>query len=141
MAFKAIKGRWGLRWYPKKASTAFAKDSLVQFDGSGAVEPSTSTSDDNVGIIRKAIAATDSDYASTTKVPIEVPLSPYSEMEGDVSTGTLAASSVGSYFDLTDASGVNQSSGANTAVLCTGYISASKGRFILNATAANKQAA
>jgi len=137
--FKAIKGRWGLRWYPKTASTAFAKDSLVSFS-SGTLIPSSNATDQIQGIIRKAIAATDSDYASTTSVPVEVPLEVACEVEADVSTGTLVAASVGDYFDLTDASGVDQSASADDIVQCVGFISASKGRFIINALAQTKNA-
>lgn len=132
MAFRAVKGRWGLRWYSKTGSQAFANNSLVSWS-SGLLIPSTNATDLIVGIIRKAVASTDSDYASTTKVPVEVPTSPSCEVEADVTTGTLVTTSVGDYFDLTDASGVDQSASADDILLCTGFISATKGRFAINA--------
>lgn len=140
MAFKAAKGKWGLRWYPKKASTAFTINALVQYDGSGAVEPSTTSSLDNVGIIRKTIASTDSDYASTTLVPVEVPLSPTCEVEFDVGTGTLTAADVGLYIDLASSTAADQSASAHDIILVTKFISASKGLGILNGLAPNKPA-
>lgn len=136
MSFYARKGKWGLKWYPKTASTVFAKDSLVAWGGSGYITPSTSSTDAQVGIVQKAVAATDSDYAATTLLPVEVPMEPTAEMEGDVTNGTLAVTSVGAYFDLVNASGVNQAASSNDAVLCTGFISASKGMFQLNSLAA-----
>lgn len=139
MAFKAVKGRWGLRWYAKTASTAFAKDSLVSWS-SGLLIPSTNATDQITGIIRIAVASTDSDYASTTRVPVEIPTGIGCEVEADVTTGTLVTTSVGDYFDLTDASGVDQSASADDIVLCTGFISATKGRFIINAMYQTKNA-
>jgi hypothetical protein len=141
MAFKAVKGKWGLRWWPKTASTAFSVNTLVAVNaGTGFFIPASSTTDFNLGILRKAVTSSDSDYASNTRLPIECPMSPYAEMEGDVSTGTLATTSVGEYFNLTDAAGVDQSSGSNRSVLCTGFISASKGLFVLNSNAATRPA-
>lgn len=137
MAFKAIKGRWGLRWYAKTASTAFSNDSLVSWS-SGQLIPSTNATDQIAGIIRKAVVAADADYASASLVPVEVPTSPVCEVEADVTTGTLVATSVGDYFDLTDASGVDQSASADDIVLCTGFISGTKGRFIINGMAQTK---
>jgi len=139
MAFKAVKGKWGLRWYGKTTSTAFAANSLVSWS-SGLLIPSTNATDQIAGIIRKAVAATDSDYASATKMPVEVPLEQGCEVEADVTTGTLVATSVGDYFDLTDASGVDQSASADDIVLCTGFISGTKGRFVVNAMYQTKNA-
>lgn len=140
MSFFARKGKWGLRFFPKAASTAFSINACVAYNGSGQIIPATSTTDVQVGIIRQAIAATDSDYASTTRVAVEVPLQPTCEMEGDVTAGTLAAASVGSYFDFNNSLGVNQGASANRSVLCTGFITAARGMFQLNSTAANRDA-
>ena len=58
---KWVKGRTKIVWLPKAASTAFTKDALVYFDGSGAIIPADSTSGDHIGTILKTIASTDSD--------------------------------------------------------------------------------
>lgn len=130
------KGKTVLKWLPKKASTVFAEDSLVYFDGSGEIQPADSTSGDHVGIIRVAVAATDDDYASNTKVPVEVPLSPQCEFEADA-TG-LTQDLEGTAVDLTDASTVNGSATAKGVVTLVKFISATKGRFVLNSQYAYK---
>ena len=61
-----------MQWYPKAASTAFTANTLVYFNTTGEVIPADSTSGDHVGIIMKTVASTDSDYASETRVPIDV---------------------------------------------------------------------
>lgn len=132
MAFKAAKGKWGLRWYPKAASTALSIDSLVQFDGNGEIIASTTSSLDNIGILRKAVVSTDSDYASLTLVPVEVPLSPQCEVEFDVTTGTLTAGDVGLWIDLASATAADQSASAHDIILVTKCISTTKGLGILN---------
>ena len=132
MAFKLVKGKSRLEWYAKAASTAFTKDCLVQFEGSGAVIPAAETVTDIVGTNLKTVAATDTDYASTTLIPVEIPLS-LSEavFEGDVTTGTLTAALVGTTMDLDTSAGVGVDAGTDTIhqLLCVGYISASKGLF------------
>lgn len=129
---KWVKGRTKLVFYPKAASTAFAKDSLVYFNGTGEIIPADSTSGDHVGLIQKAVAATDSDYASETRVPVEIPQDKMCVLEADA-TG-LTAAKVGTTMDLTDASTVNGAAADKDAVTLVEYISATKGRFVLNNT-------
>ena len=81
------------------------------------------------------IASTDSDFASTTKVRVAIPKTPYSEFEADV-TGTLTATDVGTQFDLSTAGLVNKAGTTYKVVTCVGYQSATKGRFILNSNLA-----
>jgi len=130
MSMKWVKGRTKVVFYPKAASTAFSKDSLVYFNGSGEIIPADSTSGDHIGIILKAIASTDSDYASKTLVPVEVPQEPQCELEADA-TG-LTAAKVGTTMDLTDASTVDGANASKDAVTLVKYYSATKGRFVLN---------
>lgn len=132
MAMKWVKGRTKIVFYPKAASTAFSKNSLVYFDGSGAIIPADATSGDHIGLILKAVAATDADYASNTLVPVEVPQDKVCEFEADVTSG-LTAAKVGTTMDLTDASTVSISTSKNV-VTCVKYLSATKGRFVLNST-------
>lgn len=123
-------GEVRIEYFRKRASQAFTANTLVERHSDGTITPCTSSTAANIkGVILKTIASTDSDYASTTLVPVLVPLNPETLFEVDVTTGTLAASSEGLKFDLTDAAGVNQSATTNKVMLCEKYISASKGLF------------
>ena len=97
----------------------------------GYVTTATTQSVKHQGIILQSVASTDADFASNTKVLVECPAEQSAEFEADVS-GTLAITSVGSKFDLSDASTVNQAGTTYQVVTCTGFISSSKGRFALN---------
>ena len=133
MSVKWVKGKTKILSLPRKASTVFAKDSLVYL-ASGVILPADATSGDHVGICLEAVAATDSDYAdSGVLIKVEVPVDKMCEFEADVD-GTLAAASVGVAMDLTDAENVNQGATSKAVVTCTKFISSSKGHFVLNAT-------
>jgi hypothetical protein len=142
MSFKLVKGRPQLKWFKKTASTAYARDTLMAMDNStGYLIAASATTDYNIGAIRRAVVSTDADYAQNSLVPVEVPAEPWATYLADVTTGSLAATDVGKYFNLTDAAGVNVSAATNKSVLCVGYISATQGLFILNANAVTLPAA
>lgn len=137
MAFTRKKGKTKLMWLPMTASTVAVDGSLVELtSGQLTIATNTSKAHNIVGVIRKTIVSTDADYATAGRlVPVEVPVEKYVEWEAPVAVGTLAATSVGAYFDLgTDDLGasVDQSASAENIVFCTKYLSATKGWFILN---------
>lgn len=138
--FQLAKGKARVMWFPKKASTPFAVGNLVYADGSGAIQPADSTSGDHIGVILKAVASTDSDYASTTMVPVLVP---YDDTEWvvDVGTGTLTTAMVGNQYDLKDANEIDVSATSKKVVTVTAFISASKARVKINATIHNANVA
>lgn len=136
--FKRISGSPRLSWFPKKASTAFNVGDLVYPDGSGAIQPADATSGEHLGVILKKVVSTDSDYASTTMVPVDV-AGPDDIFEADAAG--LTAAKVGTYMDLTDAATVNGAATAKNVVLMVGYISATKGLFVVSATAYSKYVA
>ena len=88
-----------IEFYPKTASTAFAFDEPVCFTTTGrliaytpgAVQPF-------LGLIKKTIASTDSDYASATRVPVEV-ANLDSEYLIDASTTAAAETDQGEFVD------------------------------------------
>jgi hypothetical protein len=136
MAFIRKQGKTKVMHLPVTPSTAIANGSLVAWS-SGKLIAATHTvnSYDIVGVLRKAIAATDTDYASDRLVPVEVPVEKNVVFEAPVAVGTLVATSRGLYFDLTtadDGSGVDQSASSLDVVQCVKYISATKGWFVLN---------
>lgn len=103
-AFKRVKGEPRIRSYAKKASTAIAMGQVVATDNTGFLIPATSTTTGNliVGIAMETISTTDSDYASTRDVAVDVV-----EKGGDgdrflaqVGTGTAVQATVGQFHDL-----------------------------------------
>ena len=125
MAFVQSSGKVTVEWYRKAASTVFTNGALCGTNGTGEIIPATSTSTTHVGVIQKDIAATDSDYASTTLVPVLVPTDE-TEWEIDVTTGTATEATEGTYVDLTNSLGVDVSASAHDAVFVTKFVSGSK---------------
>jgi len=131
--FKLISsGKTTMEWYPKKASTVFTNGGLVYADGSGAIQPADATSGDHIGIITLTTAATDSDYASNTSVPVYIPKDD-DIFEATVSTGTFTTAMIGNRYDLTDANGINVSASAKKVVTIVGYKSATVALVKINA--------
>lgn len=117
---------------PVTPSQAFVTDSLVKFT-SGKLVPCIAgdAAIDVVGIIRKAIVSTDADYASDRLVPIEVPLEKHVEYELDIGTGTIAATDLGTEYDLAGPVTVDQSATTDKVVKLVARISATKGVFLI----------
>lgn len=132
MAFRRYKGKTKIVQLPVTTSTAFAANSIVSFS-SGYLIPATSstTALSHIGVIRKAVAATDADYAVARSVPVEVPIEKNVEWIGDVTSGLVAAD-VGLLVDLTDASTINRAASTVDAAQVKSVISSTKGTFILN---------
>jgi len=123
MAFTWTKGPTRIEWYKKAASTAFAVNSLVAFDGSENVTPATSTTDANVGVwVKPAVTASSTDYALETLVPIEVADGPNAVLLCTDVAGTAVATDVGTYIDLSNSLVANRAASANDALLCVGFI-------------------
>lgn len=92
-----------IEFYPKTASTALAFNEPVALSTSGrlvAYTPGIATP--FLGLIKKTIASTDSDYASTTRVPVEVGNS-NSEYLIDATTTSAAQTDVGEFVDYVSA--------------------------------------
>lgn len=131
MAFTRFKGKTVTRWLPVTTSTTFTKGDIVAWS-SGLLIKATTTSaaKTHVGVIKKTIAATDADYATSRLVPVEVPLDKMVEWR---STGTaLVASENGLWMDLTSAGAVDRAGSTYDAVQQKGIISSTEGIFILN---------
>lgn len=113
-------------------STAIANGALVAFS-SGLLIAATSTTAPSaiVGVLRKAIVSTDSDYASSRKVLVEVPVEKNVVWEADF-TATLVTTDVGAFADLTDSLTVNRGASTYDVAQIIGYLSATKGYVILN---------
>lgn len=120
-----------IKYFPKVASTAFDRNSLVEF-GSGTLNPA----DDNdvlvLGIIKEEIAATDADYASTTEKGVQL-VGNGVEVEIDATGGTAA---VGTSYGISNAYTVDVADTTNKVFTVTKVISATRviGFFPLTAT-------
>lgn len=131
---KLISGKPTVEYYPKTASTLLYNGSVVQLS-SGQLIAATATSTAHVGVCLRTVAATDSDYASTTMVPVMVP-SVNDVFEIDVKPGvTAAATSVGAECDIYVGNGTTGTlgeqyadTGTNThhQLTIVGFISSSK---------------
>lgn len=115
-----------VEWYPKVASTAFAFNDLVYVDSNGYLTPAVDGANIvPLGLIQKTIAATDSDYASNTRVPVLVAGSD-AEYLCDVGTGTAAQTDVGEHIDIDNASTVDVVASTYDLFYVTEIISTSK---------------
>jgi len=132
MAFIRHRGKTKTIWVPVTTSTAFTKGAIVSYS-SGYVIPATSSTAalSHVGVIKKTIASTDSDYATARLVPVEVPVEKNVEWIGDVTSGLVAAD-VGLLVDLTDSLTINRGASTVDAAMVRGVISSTKGIFVLN---------
>ena len=134
--FYPITEGWTVKYFRKKASTAFAAGALVAFETNGAagdpIEPADASDAELIGIGLKTVASSDADYASNTRYPVLVPTTKGAEMIGSVGTGTLTVADEGLEMDLKDADEVDQSASTTDVLVCTRFIDAATGRFVIN---------
>lgn len=126
MAFRKYKGRTKNMWMPVTASTAIAAGALVTYSSGQLVAATSSTgAADIAGVLVKAIASTDSDYATGGRlVEVMVPLDRHTVWEA--LTASLVTTDVGAEVDLTDSVTVNRGASSIKAVRIAGYLSATK---------------
>lgn len=127
---------WTVKMFRKKASTAFAANSLVAFETNGGagdpIEPADASDAALLGICLKTVTSSDADYADNTRIPVLVPQTKGAEMFGTVGTGTLTVADEGLEMDLKDADEVDQSASTTNVLVCTRFLTASTGRFVIN---------
>lgn len=101
--FYPADDQWEYRQYPIKASTAIVAGALLSPEISGnnvtgkltLMGVENANGSDFFGIIAEEVAATDEDYASTTKVKgVRVPKTPYARAYFKVGAGTFTAADV-----------------------------------------------
>lgn len=102
MAFFPVSGRIKVEYWAKTASTALTVNSVVAAS-SGYLIAATSSTTANIGVTLKPVAATDSDYASTTKIPVIIPQED-TVFLADATSATAAQ--VGTVVDLTNSTTV-----------------------------------
>lgn len=117
MAFKHVSGPALMSYWPKTASTALTINTLVT-PSSGALVTAVTATTNILGVLQRTVASSDSDYASTTKVPVLVP-TPDTEFEVDLTgTTTFAATFVGTQVDI-DGTGAYVDATATSHKQCT----------------------
>ena len=139
MSAKIESGRWTMLWVQKKASTAFAKDTLIATDA-GYAKPADSGSggadEPMVGVYQGEVITSATTgkylYSNTAKIPVMSPIGPAKIR--CTATGTLAVTDVGLGLDISDSETINAAANTYRAVTCTDYISATEGLFMLNKT-------
>lgn len=133
MSVTIIQGKTKTIWLPKAASTQFSVDSFVTWDGSGNITPATDATDayNIIGVVVQEILASDDDFASTTLIPVDVPVE--SNIVAEITTtASLVAADLGTYVDLTDASTVDRSDSVKGIVQPIRVLSTTLGHYILN---------
>jgi len=132
MAFIKYRGKTKTVWLPVTTSTTFTRGDIVAWS-SGLIIKATTTSaaKTHVGIIRKTIAATDSDYATARTVPIEIPVEKMVEWRA-AGSAALVVADIGLWCDLLTAGSVDRAGSTYDAVQVKGVLSATEGIFILN---------
>jgi len=113
-----------LEKYAKTASTAYRFRTLVAPNENATANvfaAATASTERILGVLEKAIAATDSDYTSETKVPV------MQDMQGiwqfTVGTGTADVNDEQGYIDLKDADEVDVTASSIDAVFVTSFVS------------------
>lgn len=121
MAFKVVKGKTKIIWLPVTPSTALAADSLVEAtSGLLAAADDNEAAADIRGVLVKAIAATDSDYAASRKVAVRVPAEKHVVWEADTADTYVEATHCGVECGIVDASNLDLDDTTNDAFLVTG---------------------
>lgn len=127
MSFILKKGKVKTMYLPVTTSTVLTVNTLVTFSSGLLVAATSSTAAaDIIGVVRKTIASTDSDYATARSIPVDVPVERYTVWEADF-TASFVAGDIGAECDLTDAGTVNRGASSIKAVRPVTVISTTKG--------------
>lgn len=131
MATVRFQGKTKVMFLPVTVSTAFTKNTLVTWvSGFIASASSTTTAPLLAGVIEKAIASTDTDYATARLVPVVVPVEKFVVWKQDFTT-TLVAGDLGAECDLTDSGNANRAASSVKVVIPIQVISATQGLALL----------
>ncbi len=116
-----------LERFAKPASTAFPFRSLLapnEDNSTNTFIPATSSTERCLGVIQTTVLSTDSDYASETKVPVQIDQSGIWEFT--VGTGSADINDEQGYIDLKDTDEVDVTASTIDAIFVTSFVSATK---------------
>lgn len=129
--FRFITGRTQQKEVLVKASEDFESGSILVGDSNGLFVPAGAGDPGKRFVIaRQTVATTDANYASNKMISVEVPSDFETEVEFEVSAGTLVSTMVGKTYDLADEKSVTVSS-PGTFLCVTGVISATRGKGLI----------
>lgn len=135
MSWKAYTGAFGMSWSPKKASQVLSEGAVVD-QTAGYITVASIAVASHMGVCMKTVTASDSDYASTTRIPVQVPKSPQNRFKVSVLSGdTLLVTHRGTYADLAGSpvgTDITIATSADDAALITDYIGANEALVQLN---------
>lgn len=106
MAFRKVKGKCRVEWLDVTVSTALAANSLVEWT-SGFLAAADDNDTDVAGVLVKAIASTDDDYATARQVAVLVPIERHVVWEADTADTFVAATHRGVECGIVDASNLD----------------------------------
>lgn len=116
MAFKLVKGKCRVEWLDVTVSTALSANSLVEWtSGYLAAADDNETADLIAGVLMKAIASTDSDYATARKVAVLVPIERHTVWEADTADTYVIATHQGVECGIIDSTNVDLDDTTNDA--------------------------
>lgn len=139
MAFQLYRGRPQIKFYPKTASTVLVNGGVGALS-SGQLIKATTLTLLHPGVILRDVVSTDSDYASTTFLPVMVP-NDDTEFTADVGSGVFTAALVGTTCDLAAGGDtIAASTNVHQQVTITGFISSTKAIVKINSNIAYKNA-
>jgi len=100
MTWEAYSGVFGTFWGPKKASQVLSEGAIVDYT-SGYITVAAIAVMSHLGKCWKTVTASDSDYALTTRIPVQVQKQVSCKWKASVlSTDTLLVTHPGTYADL-----------------------------------------
>ncbi len=122
-----------VEWMKKKASVAITIGDALTIDADGYLLRLTANAK-FYGYALRTVASTDSDYASNTRIPVQV-CGDDAEYAITVAAGTPTQANVGDYVDFDDHNSVDVTASTNDDVLVTGVISST----LIHGKIANRQ--
>lgn len=106
MSFVRVQGRTKIMFLPVTTSTALAKGTLVEWT-SGLIAAADDNDTDVAGVLAKTIASTDADYASSRRVPVEVPTERHVVWEADTADTFVQATHGGVECGIVDSANID----------------------------------
>lgn len=125
MAFYLFRGQPEIVYRPKTASTALANGDVVASSSGQLIKATTSTTN-NIGVVLRDVVSTDSDYASTTMLPVMTPNDDCVFIADVTGGNTPTAALVDTQCDLGAAGTVATGTNTHHQLTIVGYISATK---------------
>lgn len=137
MSIKIESGKWTTLWIPKKASTAFATNSMVEVTAGYAApaDSGSGASDSPLAGVYTMPAITSATtgtylYSNTAKIPIQVPLG-YALVKCTTTSG-LAVTDVGKQMDMSDSTNVAYDGTTYGCVTLVKYLSTTEGIYTIS---------